>query len=355
MRRNTGGLFAVLLLLCAHARGQTAGAPANGVAGLNELKQQFEASVRDIQRQELEIAKQLQQRYLAGLTALEAALQSAGGQLSAMIVVRGEKARFERSGDIPDSVLSAELPALQKLQNEWRAQMANRPREQARKLVAVSGRYLQALANLQKALAAKNDARGVDEVKAEKDRLLDNSRMREALALLQTAAPATPAKTDARQEPATKENPTHINPNLPNEFNFPPEEARYVRLLIHSSSQGAPGIDELEIFGPGSKANLALVTAGAQAFASSCISGYSIHRIAHLNDGKYGNKYSWIAAQSENEWAQIKLARQTKVSRVVFSRDRYGSEGDRVPVNFEIQLSVDGRNWRAVAGCGAKR
>ena len=27
------------------------------------------------------------------------------------------------------AVLSAELPALQKLQNEWRAQMANRPRE----------------------------------------------------------------------------------------------------------------------------------------------------------------------------------------------------------------------------------
>ncbi|MCX6996968.1 MAG: hypothetical protein NTV49_07750, partial [Kiritimatiellaeota bacterium] len=193
MKRLVGGLCAVLLLWGAGARGQTAGALSNGAAGLDELKKQFETSFRDLLRQEGAAAKLLQQRYLADLTALEDSLQAAGNQLSALLAVRSEKARFEQAGDIPDSAPSTGLPALQKLQNAWRAQTAGVSREQARKIVVASERYLQALANLQKALAANNNARSVDAVKAEKDRLLGNNRVREALALLQMSTPAPPA------------------------------------------------------------------------------------------------------------------------------------------------------------------
>ena len=212
MKRKASRLFNALLLLCASAYGQPAGAPANGPTGLDEVKKQFEVSFRDLLRQEREAGKLRQQRYLAGLTALEDSLQSAGNQLPAVLAVRGEKTRFEKSGDIPDSALSAGLPELQKLQNAWRAQTAGVPREQAQKIVAASERYLQTLANLQKAMTANNNARGVDEVKAEKDRLLGNNRVREALALLQTSTPATP---DGRGPSAPPAKPPEPAPGAP--------------------------------------------------------------------------------------------------------------------------------------------
>ncbi|MCX6996837.1 MAG: hypothetical protein NTV49_07070 [Kiritimatiellaeota bacterium] len=112
--------------------------------------------------------------------------------MQAVLTVREEKARFERSGEIPDGALAAGLPALRKLQEAWRAQTAAVPREQAQKIVAVSQRYLQSLANLQKALAARNDAGGVAGVQAEKERLLGNNVVREALAALPPANPVPP-------------------------------------------------------------------------------------------------------------------------------------------------------------------
>ena len=140
-------------------------APSVAAPDLDAARKQFEANIRDVQRQRREAAKALQQRYLAGLTALEEALQSAGNQLPAMLAVRGEKARFEQSGDIPTSALSAEWPALQKLQLAWRTQTAGGAREQAQKIVAASERYLQNLTLMQKDLAARQDPGGVDAVK----------------------------------------------------------------------------------------------------------------------------------------------------------------------------------------------
>ena len=188
-------ILSVLLLALAGASGQSAPAPAGGTTGLDELQKQFEATIRDVQRQEQETAKLLRQRYLAGLTALEDALQSAGNQLTAVFSVHAEKERFEQSGDIPASALSAEWPALRKLQEAWCAQTAGGPRTQAQKIVAASERYLQSLALLQRNLTARNDARGVAEVRAEKDRLLGDNRMREALALLQMSPPAGETKS----------------------------------------------------------------------------------------------------------------------------------------------------------------
>ena len=67
-------MLSTLLLALGNAGGQTAPAPLR----LDDLRKQFETTIRDVQRQERETAKQLQQRYLAGLTALEESLQAAG-------------------------------------------------------------------------------------------------------------------------------------------------------------------------------------------------------------------------------------------------------------------------------------
>jgi hypothetical protein len=144
-----------------------------------------------------------------------------------------------------------------------------------------------------------------------------------------------------------------IRPDKPTSLTFPAVEARFVRVVLSESDQGEPCFDELEVYGADGERNLALATNGAKATASSCLPGYAIHQIAHLNDGRYGNSHSWIAATASDEWAQIELPQPARVSRVVFSRDRDGRYRDRVPVQVEVRLSDDGRQWRTAASVRA--
>ena len=130
---------------------------------------------------------------------------------------------------------------------------------------------------------------------------------------------------------------------------FPVQEARFVRLVIHSAGPGTVGLDELEIFGPAGDENLALATRGATARASSVIAGHPIHAIAHLNDGLFGNDHSWIAATGGEEWAEIELPTPAQVARVGFSRDRTGGFTDRQPREVEVRLSLDGKTWQTAA------
>ncbi len=136
-----------------------------------------------------------------------------------------------------------------------------------------------------------------------------------------------------------------LRPDAPNAIVFPAREARFVRLAIFGTSGGSPCVDELEVYGTDANQNLALASAGAKATASSCIDGYAIHKVENLNDGKYGNSNSWIAAGAENQWAQIELPAAARVARVVFSRDREGHYRDRMPLSVEVQLSLDGKTW----------
>ncbi|MCX6996865.1 MAG: hypothetical protein NTV49_07220 [Kiritimatiellaeota bacterium] len=208
--KRSANIVSILWLALGVAGGQNTPAPVAGQPGLSDLKKQFETVFRDLQRQEREAAKLSQQRYLAGLTALEEAWQVAGSNLTVVLAVDMEKKRFEQSDDIPANALATELPALRKLQDGWRAQTAALPQEQARKIVAAGERYLQTLANLQKGMAAQNDTNGVAEVIAEKDRLLSNSRVCEAVALLQASNPADPASLLRRlvpQSPAVRKSP----------------------------------------------------------------------------------------------------------------------------------------------------
>jgi hypothetical protein len=136
-----------------------------------------------------------------------------------------------------------------------------------------------------------------------------------------------------------------VKANSPNTLAFPAAQARFIRFVIHASAGGQPCIDELEVYGPDGKRNLALAKDGAKPSASSCLEGNPLHQIAHLNEGQYGNGHSWIAATDGEEWAQIELPQVSEVASVVFSRDRQGQFSDRVPVLFDVQLSLDGRKW----------
>ncbi|MBI4324169.1 MAG: hypothetical protein HY674_02805 [Chloroflexi bacterium] len=140
-----------------------------------------------------------------------------------------------------------------------------------------------------------------------------------------------------------------FSPAEPNEITFAPQPGKFVRLVLRNSSSGEPCLDELEVYGPENGSNLALAATGAKASASSLLPGHAIHQVAHLNDGRYGNSHSWIAAGTRNEWAQIELPQRRAVSKVVFSRDREGHFADRMPGGLEVRLSDDGVNWKSVA------
>jgi hypothetical protein len=136
----------------------------------------------------------------------------------------------------------------------------------------------------------------------------------------------------------------------PDALDFAAQQARFVRVAIHETSGNSqPGIDELEVYGPAGKDNLALAERGAVASASSVLPGYAIHQIKHLNDGRYGNDHSWIAASREREWVQIELPEPAAVGRVVITRDRSGKYRDRMPEVFEVLVSQDGQQWQSVA------
>ncbi len=144
-----------------------------------------------------------------------------------------------------------------------------------------------------------------------------------------------------------------FDPGAPNEVKFPARDAKFVRVVILATSVAQPCIDELEVYGEDGKTNLALARLGAKATASSCLPGFPIHQVPHLNDGLYGNSHSWIAATAGKEWAQIELPAAAKVTKIVFSRDRERAFADRMPLSIEVQVSLDGQKWEKAAAVKA--
>jgi mono/diheme cytochrome c family protein len=135
-----------------------------------------------------------------------------------------------------------------------------------------------------------------------------------------------------------------------NEERFGAVEARVIRFTIDATNNGIePCIDELEIYAEDGR-NVALVSAGAIARASGTFPGAAIHKLEHINDGRYGNSHSWISNERGQGWVEIELPRVERINRVVWGRDREGKFADRVPVSYVIAVAEQrGGVWRTVA------
>ncbi len=133
---------------------------------------------------------------------------------------------------------------------------------------------------------------------------------------------------------------------------FAPIRARFVRFTVQSTSELEPCIDELEIFSADDDPrNLAASSLGAKATASSVLAAGSsiLHQLRHVNDGRYGNRYSWISAEPGKGWVQIELAEPATINCVVWSRDRAGEFRDRLATRYWIETSENGATWQVVA------
>jgi hypothetical protein len=128
---------------------------------------------------------------------------------------------------------------------------------------------------------------------------------------------------------------------------FPPVAARFVRFTIEATNSSQPCIDELEIFA-GEK-NVALASLGAKATASSTLPGHEIHKLEHINDGRYGNGRSWISNEAGQGWVQIELPKPMTISRVEWARDRESKYSDRLATQYRIEVATEADQWQVVA------
>ncbi|MEE3372018.1 MAG: DUF1549 and DUF1553 domain-containing protein [Planctomycetota bacterium] len=137
-----------------------------------------------------------------------------------------------------------------------------------------------------------------------------------------------------------------------NEDPLDPVYATHVRIVITATSGNAkPCLDELEVYGADRNQNLALVSAGARASASSVVPNNDFHQIHHLNDGMYGNARSWVSNEQGTGQASIDLGGRKRVQLVVWGRDRTGTYKDRLAVRYRIEVSDDtaGQGWTTVS------
>jgi hypothetical protein len=131
---------------------------------------------------------------------------------------------------------------------------------------------------------------------------------------------------------------------------FEPAEAKFVRFTITATNTLQPCIDELEVYAAGEPGrNIALASSGAKVASSGDYPGSDLHKLEHLNDGRYGNSRSWISNEEGKGWVRIELPAAQRIDRVVWGRDREGKYKDRLATGYRIEVSGDGAAWRTVA------
>ncbi len=136
---------------------------------------------------------------------------------------------------------------------------------------------------------------------------------------------------------------------------FDPVLARFVKFEVLQTQTGEPCVDELEVFSSAEEINIALAAKGGIATSSGDYAGNPKHKLSHINDGKFGNDFSWISNSQGSGWVQIEFAKPATIDRVVWGRDRNGVYADRLGISYSIQVSVDGVTWSEVSNSGSRK
>ena len=98
---------------------------------------------------------------------------------------------------------------------------------------------------------------------------------------------------------------------------------------------------------PDGEANLAFVGNGAKPAEASSARSEPIHQPKGINDGVYGNDFSWIGASPRSSF-QIDLGKQAALGCFKLGRDRSGVHSDRALDYVKIETSLDGKTWQTV-------
>jgi len=154
---------------------------------------------------------------------------------------------------------------------------------------------------------------------------------------------------DPGTDPRPRRVPIHSRKNVDH---FSPIRATKVRFTVQKTTfdRYEPCLDELEVLTVGpERRNVALASAGAIASASGTFPNSSIHRLEHLNDGRYGNERSWIGTEVGKGWVAIEFAQPELIDTVVWGRDRNERFRDRLPQEYTLEVADEAGAWRVVA------
>ncbi len=131
---------------------------------------------------------------------------------------------------------------------------------------------------------------------------------------------------------------------------FNPVSAKWLKFTILRTNSLEPCLDELEVFASDeSTRNVALAAAGTRATASSVYPNSDIHRLEHINDGRFGNSHSWISNEPGQGWVELEFPDVVSIDRVVWARDREQQFTDRLAAEYRIEISTDHETWHVVA------
>lgn len=147
--------------------------------------------------------------------------------------------------------------------------------------------------------------------------------------------------------PADRRKPVNPRKNIER---FTPVTAKFIRFTVEATTDLEPCIDELEVFTPGtSPRNVALTSNGAKATTSGTYPGAAIHKLEHINDGRYGNSRSWISNEHGKGWVQLEFPEAVAIDCIVWGRDRDGKFRDRLAVRYKIEAATDPDHWTVIA------
>ena len=152
-----------------------------------------------------------------------------------------------------------------------------------------------------------------------------------------------PLASPRRHRPTAESPATNAKENT---ATFAPLEAKFVRFTIHDANLHPtlgliePCIDEFEIYTDEvSTRNIALAMHGTVVTASASNVSAS-HKLEHINDGQLGNARSWMSATRGRGWVQFELPEVTRISKVVWSRDRTGHYTDRLATAYTLEAGL---------------
>jgi hypothetical protein len=165
------------------------------------------------------------------------------------------------------------------------------------------------------------------------------------------------AKLEPRIEPPSQKKGSGkpLRPSVSHQRNcerFAPVEARFLRMTILATADNAePCVDELEVLtAEENPRNIALAAHGTRATASGTLSGYAIHKLEFVNDGRYGNSRSWISNERGKGWLQLEFPETARIETIIWSRNRDGAGySDRVPIRYRFEVAIAPGEWQTVA------
>lgn len=132
---------------------------------------------------------------------------------------------------------------------------------------------------------------------------------------------------------------------------FASVKARRVRFTIRETNNLEPCIDELEVFNSDEEnvaLNAAVTVSGENVTANT-------HEQRFVNDGNYGNSRSWMSNEKGKGWVVIEFAREERIERLVWGRDREGKFKDRLATDYLIEVADATGEWHAVADSGDRQ